>query len=411
MKILVHPKADRPDQYQKEMRINIWIYPFVTTLICSVLAPLISIGQCQLDQPDPIVGPTVVESCGSYTYTINSVVGAEGYSWTIPTGWVGASTDTTITVIPDFTGGEISVIATSAICDPSPQTFLQVGPSGDGEAELCFVSVDTNDWDHNVVFWEWPIGDAVDSVYVHYRVTANMFVQIGAVSRDSLSLFHDDALGHDPNVSSHTYALSTKDTCGNESLITNWHTTAHLFIIDSANMAWDKYAINDDTTVVSVYFVAQDSIASGGVGPETDITGSEGSYIDFSWNNTSDVEYHLEILLENEVTCGLSRTNVLTPRSNKDSALVSNPVGLNVEEKWSTRLFPNPASGFLRIESAVGNIIYGELRDDVGRLLKHWNFDESGAKVDIDLGPIAAGNYLLTVFSAQGTDTHRLIVK
>lgn len=393
------------------MRIKIWIPTFIIALMCLVVAPLVSVGQCQLDQPDPIVGAAVVENCVPYTYTINSIAGAESYSWTIPAGWTGTSTDTTITVIPDFTSGEISVIATSAICDPSPETLLQVSQSGNVEAELCFVSVDTNEWDHNVVFWEWPLGDAVDSVFVHYRVTPNMFVQIGGVSRDSLSLFHDIGAGHDPNMSSHTYALSTKDTCGNESLITNWHTTAHLFIIDSAYMAWDKYAINDDTTAVSVYFVAQDSIASGGVGPEIDITGSEGSYFDFSWNNTSDVEYHLEILLENEVTCGLSRTNVLTPRSNKDSALVSNPVGLNVEEKWSTRLFPNPASAYFSIESAVGNISYGELRDDVGRLLKQWSFDEPAAKVDIDLGPVAAGNYLLKVYSAQGADTHRLIVK
>lgn len=393
------------------MRVNLSLPKaiFIALLTVGLVPQLVYADSgCQLDQPDTIMGPSFVTNCAEFTYTINAVAGAESYVWTIPVGWSGTSTDTSITVIPDFTAGEISVIATSATCDPSPETFIQVSLSQGLESELCFVSVDTNDWNHNVVFWEWPSSGTVDSVFVHYRVTTNMFVQIGGVSRDSLSLFHDIGLGHDPNTSAHTYALTTKDTCGNESAIVEWHSTAHLFIIDSANMQWDKYAINDDSTYVDNYFVVSDSLV-GGPGGEIDLAGSENSYIDALWDNTADVGYHLNITLSGG-DCGVSRTNVLTPRSNKDSALVVAPTALMLPEIGKTSIYPNPSNGNFFIESGVGHIISVELIDEGGRAVHREQTQVSEKRLEVGLS-VSAGIYTLRVATSEGRTAHRIVVQ
>jgi len=63
------------------------------------------------NQPGVISGNTAV--CGGTTqvYSIASVTGATSYTWTLPSGWTGTSTTTSVTVTTGNAGGTISVNA------------------------------------------------------------------------------------------------------------------------------------------------------------------------------------------------------------------------------------------------------------------------------------------------------------
>jgi uncharacterized protein (TIGR02145 family) len=76
-------------------------------------------------QPGAISGSATVCQGASQTYSITAVSGASNYTWTLPSGWSGSSTSTSITVTPGSSGGTISVVANGS-CGTSPARTLAV---------------------------------------------------------------------------------------------------------------------------------------------------------------------------------------------------------------------------------------------------------------------------------------------
>jgi hypothetical protein len=76
-------------------------------------------------QPGTITGATSVCQGSSQTYSISAVSGATSYTWTLPSGWSGSSTSTSITATPGADGGTISVTASNA-CGTSIARTLSV---------------------------------------------------------------------------------------------------------------------------------------------------------------------------------------------------------------------------------------------------------------------------------------------
>lgn len=65
-------------------------------------------------QPGTITGTAAVCAGSSQTYSIAAVSGATDYIWTLPSGWSGSSTTTSITVTAGAAGGTITVAAHNA---------------------------------------------------------------------------------------------------------------------------------------------------------------------------------------------------------------------------------------------------------------------------------------------------------
>lgn len=79
-----------------------------------------------LPAPTAITGnATVCVNSANNTYSIVAVAGATSYTWVLPSGWVGASTTTSITATAGTTGGDITVTANDA-CGASLPTTLTV---------------------------------------------------------------------------------------------------------------------------------------------------------------------------------------------------------------------------------------------------------------------------------------------
>jgi hypothetical protein len=76
-------------------------------------------------QPGAISGSTTVPAGSSQTYSIAAVSGATSYTWSLPSGWSGSSTSTSITTTVGASGGIISVRANNT-CGTSAATSLNV---------------------------------------------------------------------------------------------------------------------------------------------------------------------------------------------------------------------------------------------------------------------------------------------
>jgi gliding motility-associated-like protein len=77
-------------------------------------------------QPGVISGSINVLPNKEYTYTISPVTGATSYTWTLPNGWVGTSTTTSITAKASTIGGTISVVANAGACISPASTLLVI---------------------------------------------------------------------------------------------------------------------------------------------------------------------------------------------------------------------------------------------------------------------------------------------
>src|ERR1051326_1909044 len=73
--------------------------------------------------PSSITGPATVCSGSTNTYSISPVPGATSYTWTLPGGWSGTSTTTSISATAGSAGGTISVTANNACGSSSAQTL------------------------------------------------------------------------------------------------------------------------------------------------------------------------------------------------------------------------------------------------------------------------------------------------
>lgn len=109
----------------------------------SVLA--ITVSASAPAQPGTITGDAVVCSGAAETYSIAAVTGATSYTWTLPGGWTGTSTTTSVNATPGATSGNISVVANNS-CGTSTARTLAVTVSAavaaqpgtiTGDAAVC----------------------------------------------------------------------------------------------------------------------------------------------------------------------------------------------------------------------------------------------------------------------------------
>ncbi len=74
-------------------------------------------------QPGAISGSTTFCPGQSQVYTIGSVANATSYNWSLPSGWSGSSTGTSITAMTGVNGGTVSVTATNSCGTSAAQTL------------------------------------------------------------------------------------------------------------------------------------------------------------------------------------------------------------------------------------------------------------------------------------------------
>ncbi len=132
--------------------------------------------------------------------------------------------------------------------------------------DICMVTVDTINV-NNVVYWNKSSYDNLDSMVVYREVLANTYQRIGAVGKTAYSRFIDTVrhIGFrngDPHVRSYRYKLQIRDTCGNYSALSLYHTS--LFLNNSAGaFTWNFYDIESQTSPVNNYELYRDDNNTG----------------------------------------------------------------------------------------------------------------------------------------------------
>jgi hypothetical protein len=80
-------------------------------------------------QPGTISGSATVCASSTQTYSVSAVAGATGYTWTLPSGWTGASASNSITATVGTASGVISVTANNS-CGSSAARTKSISVTG-----------------------------------------------------------------------------------------------------------------------------------------------------------------------------------------------------------------------------------------------------------------------------------------
>ncbi|HIO72867.1 MAG TPA: PKD domain-containing protein, partial [Flavobacteriales bacterium] len=167
--------------------------------------------------------------------------------------------------------------------------------SGPSVQQICIVTVDTSTSTQNVVVWEKPIPNGIDSFRI-YRDILGVYTHIGSVPYADLSEFVDATNGVNPQTTSYRYKVSVIDSCGIESAMSDYHETIHLTVNlgtpPTMNLIWDNY----EGIAFAYYTIWRDTSILGNWDSLTSLTNTSTTYSDASPPQTVVLRYMIEVV-------------------------------------------------------------------------------------------------------------------
>ena len=272
---------------------------------------------------------------------------------------------------------------------------------------------------NNLVIWE-RTPDVGSLSYNFYRQSSvlNQFNLIGNVPADELSVFED--LEADPEKQQWVYKITAIDTCGNESSLDDspYHIPLFLQYVSAdngVNLRWVPYRAEDGNMnfVSYIIFRGTDSTSLESV---AEISSALSVYRDTD-PNALRYRYFYRIAGVREEACTPlpeSKKAGSGPFIHSLSNLEDNKLKVStsvnsIAVKEITRVYPNPVSDILFVESMDGNSIQQvRIIDLNGRLLIHETLAGLSSH-SLDLSSLSKGVYLVEVDS--GIPERKMIVK
>ena len=297
--------------------------------------------------------PAYLGGSGSVTYEWSPVTGIANPNIANPVA--NPVTSTTYTLTVRDTNNCIATDSVSVTLNPL------------SAEEICYVEFDTIT-SENSINWDSNLSANIDSVHIYKEIPANIWNLIGSVS-SSQNNFID--MNSDPFNQSYSYKISVKDTCGNETNKSAFHTTVKLLSVydqgtDINSFTWSSY---QGISVSDYYIYGKTS-----TGTETLIGTVPGNqyYYNYTNPNSSYVKYFVGF---NTTTCDNETNHLVRSNFVQATTSITETAGLNN----LVHIYPNPVSNELIIEikgnkekigfeilNSIGQIVYkGSLTEKI----------------------------------------------
>lgn len=279
------------------------------------------------------------------------------------------------------------------------------------EVDICLVTVDSAST-HNMVVWEKPFTAEIDSFLIYRMFSDSMYYEVGAVHYDSLSIFHDFDVAADPNTSAHRYKLSTLDTAGVESALSDYHQTMHLQVTTAGDMLWSWYQIEGSSNPVSFFNCYRDNDGTGNFQVVNVANGNVQAWNDINYGLYPSSRYVVDV--DWTISCSASRENVNTSRSNLDERVAPVTPGIDELLAEQIEIYPNPSDGPINLKiptqlEATGYILWSELGAVSYQQALPQNIYDNQLLVNVP--SVAPGLYLVEILTAKGSITKKVVVR
>lgn len=303
------------------------------------------------------------------TYSVNTINNATGYNWTINGGGVISSGSNTNSITVDFTGATstttLTINGTNACGNGQISSPIVVTMNPVATQDICVVSVDSAST-HNEIYFQKGNITGIEKFKIYRKISATADTLVGEVLYTDPAYLLDTLSIDNPNASPLEYRMSAVDSCGNESAKSAYHMTMFMQInigVGVMNLSWNDYQGQSP----NLYRVLRDSTNTGNWEVLTSTLPPIGNNV-YTDNappiNTTDLVYRVET--DWLLTCDPSRGAINTTRSNIKSAKVNGLVSLNNKD---VKLYPNPASGFVKLDFPNGHRPLIEIYNAMGELM------------------------------------------
>jgi hypothetical protein len=353
---------------------------------------------------------TQVANSGSTSICQNSSVNltATGISVGTLTWTPGSSNASSINV--NASGSYYFTYTEADGCSENSDTVIIHLKSAPTAIQICMVTVDSLST-HNIIYWEKTSATPDVVGFKMYREDlTNIYTYIGSVSIDSLSEFHDYSTN--PNVTTKRYKISTVDSCGNESALSNYHNTIYIVNVGGGQYIWNPlYTIENSANPVSSYVLMRDDNNTGNFIQIASTAGNQNTLTDPSYASYPNANWRVDALGFNcnptqRLASGNNSTLAAKVKSHSNQgnnrvAGISTVAGSTMQVK----VYPNPSSGSitilnshktdeLKVTDVLGNIIYEARSPEQKTVL---NIESSGV-------------YFVTVISGKETSIQKIVI-
>ena len=272
--------------------------------------------------------------------------------------------------------------------DSDTLTISLTGPTD--PIEICIVGVDETSGHYRIV-WNRPDMNTISAFHVYRESNeAGVFLKLGSLAVDEFSVWIDSSSA--PDILPHAYRISFTDTCGNESELSKYHKTIHLSANlgtgGENNLSWNHY----EGFAFLSYQIFRGTHPDSMVLFQT-VPGNINSYTD---ENPTAPVVHYQIAVSRDGECQPSKKSGIDYSLSKSNIFEINTTGTGKETDVSLKIFPNPATEFVKLTIPDGSRNSGVVRisEISGRLIGAWMMDEGS--VTIPTSGWASGIYLLT---------------
>jgi hypothetical protein len=373
----------------------------VTNSVCTDFSNQVSLTFIAQPQAPTITSNGNLTQCSAGSVVLNATTGYTSYLWS--NGAIGQSNSVANSGI--YTVTAYNTFGCGATSSPYLLNF-SLAPA----TPICLVTVDTTSL-YNQLIWDKPTTTTIDSFRIYRETMTNTFSYLNSVAYDSLSLYND--FFANPNVTSYKYKITALDTCGHETLLSNYHNTIHLQYLGSGNLQWTVYTIENEQNPVLYYTVLRDDNSTGNFLPiSSTIPGGNSTFTDINFSSYPNAAYRVDVvwsrncvpsrILSPLINTSISRSNV--------KRIQSSPNGLSeIDLNKFVSIFPNPASSIInvKINTALIKNSMLELYDITGKLIVSQKIvNEDNA---LNINALSNGIYTVRILSDNKQLVKRII--
>ena len=368
-----------------------------------------------------VTSPAACANQNGILYSVSPITNALVYTWTVPTGATivagNFSNSITLNYGVNASSGNITVSGVNG-CGSGAASNLPVNFTSVPTATLCYVTVDSSNGAHNILYWQKPTQTYVDSFIIYKDIAGLGFNRIDAVSAGTSGSYIDVASS--PNVKPESYKIASKDSCGNESAAAGtYHKT--ILLGASVNLAgtvvylsWSDYVgVNDP---LRYYRILRANDAASPFLTIDSVPATTLAYNDSVNTLFPNAIYAIDLVWSsNCVPSARTLASVSTTRSNIKNRALINSIHAFENKQTVVNIFPNPSKNTVNIElhgSDKNYILH--LVDVLGRTVAEKqvnNFANFKSQTQLSLTNLNRGIYMLVIESESGKQTRKLVVE
>lgn len=295
----------------------------------------------------------------------------------------------------------INLLASNNGCSKDSTINVDI-PERPYAPNICLVTVDEES-SKNMLLWSYDL-EAVNQFGIYRETNISGEYSLVEYIDGGLSNTYIDNQSS-PAQQSNRYKITSLDSCGTETDLSNYHKTIHLTINKglgtSWNLIWDGY----EGFSFGTYRIYR-SLDDGDFDLLTEIASNLASFTDTDVS-TFNVAYQIEVVAPN--SCGSNEGGRInqnsTSRSNiarSNNVLGAKSLGIQLG------IYPNPTSDYINVNSPVGQLESYELMTLTGQVVQ---IGELIGKDLISLEGLKSGVYLMRVNSIEGSHIKRIVKK